>query len=105
MEKKPFSRDAQNIVDEICESDDHLHFDLYYPRNRGIKHFVIGLMDVRAADAIRVSYDYDRDGYIIEQPSISQWEVDDKIADPGWKEVAFIEPFKSDKRFLEEMGG
>ena len=103
MEKKPFSRDAQNIVDEICESDDHLHFDLYYPQHSSIKNFIVGLMDTRATDEIRISFNHERNGWVIEQPTVSQWEVGEE-PDPVWKEVAFINPWGSDKRMMEELG-
>ncbi len=47
-----------------------------------IKEIEIGLEHVRAADSIRVRYDFDRDGYVILQSS----------ADPDdWQEVAFVQ--------------
>ena len=66
--------------------------DLWYPRIEGHPAFVeIGLMDVRAADSIRISYDFERDGWKVEQASTFEWEVDDKVCDPDWQEVAFIQ--------------
>lgn len=51
----------------------------------------IELDHVRAADAIRISYDFDRDGYVIKQASIFAWEANDKECDGDWQEVAFIQ--------------
>lgn len=48
-------------------------------------------MDVRAADNIRIHYDFNRDGYVIEQSSVFQWDLDDDIRDPDWQEVSFIQ--------------
>ena len=40
------------------------HIDLCWPRNEeNIDSFVVNLMDVRASDGIRISYDFDRDGW------------------------------------------
>lgn len=82
---------------EIQIHRDELHVDLQYPRNSDIKKIVVGLMDVRAADSIRISYDFDRDGYKIEQASIFEWAGDDEVCDHGWQEVAFIQAWSSQK--------
>lgn len=83
---------AKTILREAAQYDDELHIDLWYPdiEATDIKKLVIGLMDVRAADSIRISYDKDRDGWRIEQASIFSWESNDKKCDPDWQEVAFI---------------
>jgi len=65
--------------------------DLEYPRSNEIKFIEVGLCDVRAADSIRISYDFKRDGYKIEQASIFEWNGDDIESDPDWKEVAFVQ--------------
>ena len=43
--------------------------DLQYPRNSPprVTTLEVGLEDVRAADSIQVSYDFDRDGWIVKQ--------------------------------------
>lgn len=66
--------------------------DLYYPRNDDtrISRVEVGLMDVRATDNVRVSYDFDRDGWKIEQAQVFEWNIDDQVCDPEWSEVAFI---------------
>lgn len=48
----------------------------------------IDLYDVRAADSIRIQYDFERDGYVILQASI--FEPEDDEMDEDWQEVAFI---------------
>ncbi len=74
-----------------------LDVDLWYPRvddpDRTPDHpvaVVVGLCDVRAADSIRIEYDFDRDGYVIKQATVFEWVNSDGACDPGWKEVAFI---------------
>lgn len=70
-----------------------LCIDIEYPRNEGnIQSLEIGLSDVRAADSIRVSYDFDRDGWKIEQASKFSWDNPEApdFGDADWKEVAFI---------------
>lgn len=72
---------------------DTVEVSLWYPRNEDetVKYIECDLMDVRAADSIRVSYDFDRDGWKIEQASKFSWDVDDEVCDSDWQEVAFVE--------------
>lgn len=70
---------------------DTIRVDLEYPRNRDEKFIQVNLMDVRAADGIRISYDFERDGWKIEQASTFEWDADDEVCDPDWQEVAFVQ--------------
>lgn len=87
------SETSQLILSDARQYGDELNLNLWYPRNDDstVKAFVIGLVDVRSADGIRVSYDFDRDGWKIEQASKFQWDADDKVCDPDWQEVAFVQ--------------
>jgi len=67
-----------------------LAFDIEYPRSGAIQTVEIGLMDVRAADAIRITYDFERDGWSILQASRFEWSATDPVMDSDWQEVAFI---------------
>ena len=73
---------------------DAIQIRLEYPRSRPIKYINIDLIDVRASDGIRISYDFDRDGWVIEQPTVLSWDGDDKICDPKWREAAFIQSWQ-----------
>lgn len=79
------------------------YVDLWYPGTDGddeyekIQHIEVGLVDVRAADSIRIHYDFDRDGYSIEQASKFSWEAGDEVCDSGWKEVAFVKAWARDE--------
>lgn len=82
-------------------SDGHFHpkaeihgdtarVDLNYPRSEPVKFIQVGLCDVRAADDIRISYDFERDGWKIEQEEI----IDHGGAyhsNGNWQEVAFVQ--------------
>lgn len=75
------------------------NFDFWYPRQlnddtlglhpheHNVTHCVIGLCDTRATDDIRVSFDFERDGWMIEQET---GNLDDR-----WTEVAFVKSFGS----------
>lgn len=64
---------------------------LFYPGLPGsAKELEISLSHVRAADSIRVGYDLARDGWIIKQASVFEWDGDDKVCDPDWREIIFI---------------
>lgn len=84
---------AKTIINEARQCGDELHIDLWYPDvpSSDIKKMVLGLIDIRATDNIRISYDKSRDGWKIEQASTFEWEVDDEECDPGWQEAAFIQ--------------
>ena len=73
--------------------DGTCYIDLWYPdtSDATVRRFEIGLIDVRAADNIRVSYDKKRDGWKIEQASIFRFDVDDEVCDADWQEVAFVQ--------------
>ena len=76
---------------QIFRTGRTLKVDFWYPGcGDNVTHIEVGLVDVRAADSIRIHYDFDRDGYSIEQASIFEWEEDDEVCDPDWKEVSFV---------------
>ena len=50
----------------------------------------ISLSHTRASDDIRIKYDSERDGWIIEQPKRMQWGPDEE-PDCQWTETAFVE--------------
>lgn len=78
------------LINEYQE--DTIDVELAYQRNKKIKYLTFGICDVRASDGIRISYDFDRDGYVIEQPTKLQWQLNDpNSGDMKWKETAFIQ--------------
>ena len=93
----------RNLIEtDIYNVDDRtIHIDFSYPRiGKNINKIILGLSDVRAADLIRISYDFDRDGYLIEQSYEKATEKDNYIScDEIWEEVAFIQAWG-----LEEKG-
>ena len=68
--------------------------DLWYSGLPGNVHTLdIGLMDVRASDAIRVTYDFDRDGYVIMQCRLFLERIGDHSYEEkeDWIEVGFFQ--------------
>ena len=76
---------------------DTIQVDLMYPRSSADKFVRVDLCDVRAADGIRISYDFDRNGWKIEQASTFSWDGDDAVCDPDWQEVAFVKAWAREK--------
>lgn len=82
---------------EVVLGPDHLDVDIFYPDTPdSLRYVTLNLIDVRAADGIRVSYDKERDGWLIEQ-EVSYAHIDDGETlyhscpeEPVWKEAAFI---------------
>lgn len=92
MEEKMTQRTREEVVRGIEVTSDTVHVDVWYPDLQGNQKYVeVGLMHVRAADSIRISYDLGRDGWVIEQASVFEWDVDDAACDPRWQEVAFVQ--------------
>lgn len=75
-----------------------------YPRGRpGAIHTVeVNLNDVRAADSVRVTYDFERDGWSILQASTFSWDADDTVCDMDWQEVAFVKAWGRQKSSEDE---
>ena len=95
----------EHMVETLSVDGTTRRIDLWYPRIEGNPAFVeVGLMDVRAADSIRVSYDFERDGWKVEQASTFEWDVNDKVCDPDWKEVAFIQAWARERPEQEPEG-
>ena len=91
--------DSHYMLENAQVNGDTLLIDLWYPLSDDfeVKQIQIGLMDIRAADDIRVSYDFDRNGWVIQQASVFEWEPDDTEADQGWTEVAFVKAWSQRK--------
>lgn len=77
----------------IRRDGDELSVEITYPQitKSGVTKIYIDQESVRATDGIRLQYDYERDGWIIEQASRFAWRADDNVCDPDWREVAFIQ--------------
>jgi len=81
----------EDFEGQISRLGNEATFCFFYPRQpSSVKYLEVELMDVRAADSIRISYDFDRDGSKIEQASKFEWDDDDSVCDSDWQEVAFI---------------
>lgn len=64
-----------------------IHYvDLFYPRQNPGEKVVISLVDVRAADDLVVTYDFDRDGYVLTMNDTEVGFVEAWAEDPGASE-------------------
>jgi hypothetical protein len=82
------------------DSSTHEHVEWMYPEiyDRSKQStLTIGLCHTRAADDIRIKYDSERDGWVIEQASTFKWSCDDLVCDSDWKEVAFVQAWAREK--------
>lgn len=66
------------------------HYDIWYPRSSDVDTAQIGLVCVRASDDIRVTFDFDRDGWSIQQEvSVDEPCGTCSYATGEWVEVYF----------------
>lgn len=82
---------------------DELHVELTYPprgsanepeKAEQIRYVVVDQESVRASDGVRLWYDYERDGFVIEQASRFSWDSEEEANAPNaedWQEVAFVQ--------------
>lgn len=85
---------------------DDVHVTLAYPRSDGEANAIqVHLSEVRAADRIRISYDFERDGWKIEQPSNHGPWAGNEEPDEGWREVAFVKSWALAPLDREPKGG
>lgn len=83
---------ASNNFD-VSRRGDTLIVNLTYPKvdESKVKFVEVDQESVRASDGIRLTYDYERDGWSIQQPTRLTWPSGDEACDNGWKETAFVQ--------------
>lgn len=59
--------ELKNIEIDEAKEKNVIHVEINYPRNSQLDTIEIGLCEVRAADDIRIKYDFKRDGWVIYQ--------------------------------------
>ena len=85
----------------VSKLDPHiLNAEMWYSRcdTNPINTIEVDLCDVRATDSIRITYDFDRDGWSILQASTFMWQTVDDDCDMDWQEVAFIPAWGREKK-------
>jgi len=82
---------------------DGVRVELNYPRTEAAltKFIEVGLCDVRAADSIRIDYDYDRDGWRIMQQAFNEHGGASEPED--WHEVYFAQAWQLEKPSKEDQ--
>jgi hypothetical protein len=110
--QSPYGKHVDNF--HLSRRDDALEVALTYPPwtdadNKGgqLRHVQINQESVRASDGIRVHYDYERDGFVIEQPKV-RYEPDGEDAlkmVEEWIEVAFCPSWRFGDGTPDGSGG
>jgi len=85
----------------VMERNNTIVAEFLYPRNNQIKFIEVGMCDTRATDNIRISFDFERSGWKIEQSYINEIQKDGYVDASVniWEEVGFFPNWN-----LEEKG-
>ncbi len=84
----------------VTKAADTLHVTLTYPpwtdadnKHNQCRHIYLNQEAVRASDGIRLHYDYERDGFVIEQPKPRLVAVGENSYEQveDWAEVGFFQ--------------
>ncbi len=87
----------------VAKHKDELHVELTYPpradedNSHGqCRYVIVDQEAVRASDGVRLHYDYNRDGFVIEQPKHRPVKLKDNSYDmvTDWIEVGFFKSWK-----------
>lgn len=88
----------------VTKCGDELHVELTYPPYTDAdnaagqcRYIVVDQESVRASDGLRLYYDFDRDGFVVQQASTFEWEADDAKCDPDWQEVGFFKSWARER--------
>jgi hypothetical protein len=88
-----------------------VHVTLTYPpwtdadnKNDQCRYVCVDQEAVRASDGVRLYYDYQRDGFVVEQPRPYMKLIDGCYhCEQTWIEVGFFESWKFDRPEAEQM--
>lgn len=89
----------------VAKAGDTLRVELTYPpwtdadnKNGQCRYVYVDQEAVRASDGVRLHYDYQRDGFVVEQPRPFMRIVDGVYrCDETWIEVGFFQSWKFDR--------
>jgi len=89
---------------DIARYDQTLSINVTYPgwsegdSPESVRFIKVNQESVRASDGIRLSYDYQRDGWSIQQPKSREVEVSDGVFEfqQDWIETAFVQSWALD---------
>ena len=95
----------------VAKSGDELHVDLTYPpwtdadnKNGQCRYVCVDQEAVRASDGVRLHYDYQRDGFVVEQPKPWVELIDGCYhGREKWIEVGFFPSWRFDVDDDEQM--
>lgn len=82
---------------------DEIAVDLWYPRKENrYKSIRISLMDVRAANDIMISYDFDRDGWVVTS-DLTDPRSADEYTDEEWEALPEVEGQPGVKNLVSDI--
>ena len=102
IHESEYGRSPRNF--HVSRGDDTLSVTLTYPpytdadnTNNQVRYIQVDQESVRASDGLRLYYDYERDGFVVQQASTFQWESGDDVCDPDWQEVGFFQSWARER--------
>lgn len=61
-----------------------------YVEVRNTASVIVGASLVRCVNDLKITFDFERNGWSISRATVFNWSIDDEECDPCWKEDCFI---------------
>lgn len=81
----------ENVIVENEPGNKTNYITIMYPDRDDPQYLILNLCDVRANNGIRIHFDFERDCWVIERPTVFEWQCDDEVCDPCFEEVALVQ--------------
>jgi len=88
----------------VKRNNDTIAVELLYPPsdnepdNGHPRYVTVDMERTHATDGLRIWYSVNRNGWVIEQAQIFEFDAKDQVCDPQWKEVSFINSWACERK-------
>jgi len=88
----------------VKRNDEIVAVELLYPpvdgepANGHPRYVTVDMERTHSTDGLRIWYSVNRNGWVIEQAQVFEFDAKDPVCDPQWKEVSFIKSWACERK-------